>query len=130
MRGRSPQFDVTVLKSHTAVVAASVQTLDGKVTLILEPHAGSVAADRTAAQLRTFEFEIIDRYGTLAPTSMTSALAPFGALVLVERGVRIKSENIIGVVYNQIHSWTPTTPTGTLNSVKVDPFDGSLTLGP
>lgn len=130
MQGRSPEFDVTIQKSHTAVVAASVVTLDGKIIIKLEPHAGSVTADRTAAQLRTMEFEVIDRYGTLVPTSMSSPLAPFGALVQLERGVRNKSENILSVVYNQTNPWTPQTATGTLTSVKIDPFDGSLTLGP
>lgn len=129
MQGRSAAFDITIQKSHTAVVTAQV-IKDGKVFLILEPHAGSVTADRTAAQMRTFEFEIIDRHGTLAPTSMTSDLAPFGALVQVSRGVRIKNETILNVLYNQANPWTPTTIVGILNSVKVDPFDGSLTLGP
>lgn len=130
MQGRSAAFDATIQASHTAVVSAAVITLDGKVIINLEPHAGSVTADRTAAQLRTFEFEVIDRYGTLIPTSMTSPLAPFGALVQVERGVRIKGQNIETVVYNQANPWTPRTPTGTLTSVKINPFDGSLTLGP
>lgn len=130
MQGISAAYIATMQSSHTAVVAASVVTLDGKTILKLEPHAGSVTADRTAAQLRTMEFEIIDRLGTLAPTSMTSPLAPFGALVLLERGVRNKSENITSVVYNQTNTWTPQTPIGTLTSVKINPFDGSLTLGP
>lgn len=129
MQGRSEQFDVTVQKSHTAVIDASVFR-EGKLAINLEVHAGSVTADRTAAQMRSFEFEIIDRDGTLAPTGMTSPLAPFGALVQVKRGVRIRSESILTVVYNQANSWNPTTPTGMLNSVKIDPFDGSLTLGP
>lgn len=129
MQGRSAAFDVTIQKSHTAVITAQV-IKDGKATINLETHAGSVTADRTAAQMRTFQFEIIDRDGTLTPTEMTSPLAPFGALVQVNRGVRIKNETIITVVYNQENGWIPDTPIGALVSVKIDPSDGSLTLGP
>jgi hypothetical protein len=129
MQGRSADFDATIQKSHTAVVSAQVHR-DGKVSINLETHAGSVSADRTAAQMRSFEFEVIDRDGSLAPTGMTSPLAPFGGLVQVNRGVRIKNESVLNVIYNQANPWTPVTPTGMLNSVKVDPADGSLTLGP
>jgi hypothetical protein len=86
MQGVSAAYIATQQTSHTAVVSAIVLTLDGKIIINLEPHAGSVTSDRTAAQLTTFEFEIIDRLGVLAPTSMTSLLAPFGALVQVLRG--------------------------------------------
>lgn len=130
MQGVSAAYIATQQTSHTAVVSAIVLTLDGKIIINLEPHAGSVTSDRTAAQLTTFEFEIIDRLGTLAPTSMTSPLAPFGALVQVFRGVRNKSADIQIVVYNQVNPWTPQTAAGTMNSVKINSFDGSLTLGP
>lgn len=130
MQGRSQGFDATVQKSHTAVVSAQV-IKDGKAVITLEPHAGSVTADRTAAQMRTFEFEIIDRDGTLTPKGMNSPLAPFGALIQVGRGVRIKNESQVSAIYSSSETdWLPDTSSGALVSIKVDPFDGSLTLGP
>lgn len=128
MQGRSGEFDDTVQKSHIAVVAADV-VKDGKVVANLEPHAGSMTADRTAAQMRTFQFEVIDRDGTLAPTGMTSLLAPFGTRVQLYRGVRIRSGDTASLTYSGGNTWIPTTPIGQMVSVKVD-IDGSLTLGP
>lgn len=129
MQGFSSDFSTTVQESHTAVVL--VQAIqDGKVVATLEPHAGSVTADRTAAQMRTMQLEIIDRDGTLAPTSMTSLLAPFGTRLQLYRGVRIKNGETQSAVYNAENPWTPDTPTGQMVSVKIYPSDGSLTLGP
>ena len=129
MQGRSAEFDSTIQKSHTAVVGAHV-IQNGNVVKDLEVHAGSVTADRTAAQMRTFEFEVIDRDGTLTPTGMTSTLAPFGSRVQLERGVRIKNVEVQSVMYPIGDSWTPDTLTGQMVSVKIDLSDGSLTLGP
>lgn len=129
MQGHSSEFEAVIKKSHTAVTGAEV-IRDGKVAVILEPHAGSVTADRTAAQMRTFEFEVIDRDGTLTPTSMTSVIAPFGAYVQVKRGVRLRGQATGSALYPISNSWTPQTPTGQMVSVKIDPGDGSITLGP
>lgn len=128
MQGRSGEFDDTVQKSHTAVVGADV-VKDGKVVAKLEPHAGSVTADRTGAQMRTFQFEVIDRDGSLAPTGMTSLLAPFGTRIQLYRGVRIRNGEATSLAYSGGDSWLPTTSIGQMVSVKVD-VDGSLTLGP
>lgn len=129
MQGFSADFAATIQNSHTAVVSAKV-IQNGSVVATLEAHAGSVTADRTAAQMRTLQFEIIDRDGTLAPTSMNSLLAPFGSQILLERGVRIKNTEIISAMWDAANPWTPQTPTGQMVSVKIDPSDGSLTLGP
>lgn len=129
MQGYSANFATTIQNDHTAVISAQV-VKDGSVVVNLEPHAGSVTADRTAAQMRTFQFEIIDRDGTLAPTSMTSTLAPFGAFVQLKRGVRIKSTAVQSVTHPVQAGWTPNTLTGQMVSMKIDPSDGSLTLGP
>lgn len=129
MQGRSSAFDETAKKPHTAV-AGAVAIRDGKVAAVLEPHAGSVTADRTAAQMRSFEIEVIDRDGTLTPTSMTSTLAPFGARVQLTRGVRIRNVSTQGAEYPRADPWIPDTGIGQMVSVKVDPSDGSITLGP
>lgn len=128
MQGFTPNFAETIQNHHTAVIAAKVIKND-VVVANLEVHAGSVTADKTAAQMRTLEFEIIDRDGTLAPTSMDSMLAPFGAQILLERGVRNKSTQTLSAQWNKAKPWTPQTPVGQMVSTKIDPSDGSLTLG-
>jgi len=129
MQGFSSAFATTIQNDHTAVLSAQV-VKDGSVVVNLETHAGSVTADRTAAQMRTFQFEIIDRDGTLAPVDMTSILAPFGALIQLKKGVRIKNTVVQSVMYPVENSWVPNTLTGQLVSMKIDPHDGFLTLGP
>jgi hypothetical protein len=129
VQGFSADFTATIQESHTAVVAAQA-IQNGKVVADLEVHAGSVSADRTAAQMRTFQFEVIDRDGTLTPDNMTSLLAPFGTRIQLYRGVRIKNVETQSAFYDAAHPWTPRTLTGQMVSVKLDPSDGSLTLGP
>lgn len=128
MQGHSAEFDATVRKPHTATSRADLIT-DGKVIRELEVHAGAVTADRTAAQMRSFSIDVLDRDGTLLPTGMSSGLAPFGARVQLYRGVRISNTDTIGVQFDTTHPWTPLTPTGSLNGVKID-VDGGLVLGP
>jgi hypothetical protein len=129
LQGISADFAATVVKSHTAVISADA-IQNGQVVATLEPHAGSVTADRTAAQMRTFQFEIIDRDGTLIPEGMTSLLAPFGTRLQLYRGVRLGANTQAGLSYPYTNAWTPLTPTGQMVSVKLAPGDGALTLGP
>lgn len=130
MQGRSPEFDATISKSHTAVQQVDV-IRDGKVVDQLAIHAGSVTADRTAAQMRTFEIDVSDPNGTLVPDGMTSELAPFGTRVQLRKGVRISNVQVQAVFYGTTASWVPSgTSTGVLSSVLIDPSDGSITLGP
>jgi hypothetical protein len=128
MQGRSSEFDATVSKSHRAISRCDV-IQDGKVVNQLAIHAGSVTADRTAAQMRSFQVEVSDPDGTLTPEGMTSQLAPFGTRIQIWRGVRIQNTQTVTGFYNAANPWTPHTPTGVLNGVKID-TDGSLTLGP
>lgn len=129
MQGRSEQFDATVRKPHRAIPRCDV-IQDGKVVNQLAIHAGSVTADRTAAQMRSFEVEVSDPKGVLSPEGMTSQLAPFGTRLQVWRGVRISNTQTQAVLYNTAGSWVPSgNSTGVLSSVKVD-TDGTITLGP
>ena len=129
MQGRSVEFDATISKPHVAVQQVDV-IQNGKVVDQLAIHAGSVTADRTAAQMRTFEIEVADPNGTLAPEGMTSQLAPFGTRVQLHKGVRISNVEVQAVFYGTTDSWVPSgISMGTLSSVKVD-TDGSITLGP
>jgi hypothetical protein len=126
MQGFTAEFAQTVQQSHTAVVLAEV-IQNGKVVATLDVHAGSVQADRTAAQLRTMQFEIVDPTGNLTPTGMSSLLAPFGTRIQLYRGVRIKNVETLSAVYGGANSWLPQT-TGDMNGVVVG-ASGSLTLG-
>jgi hypothetical protein len=129
MQGRPQDFDATIIKPHVAVQQVDVIQY-GKVVDQLTIHAGSVVADRTAAQMRTFEIEVADPNGTLTPDGMTSTLAPFGTRVQLYKGVRISNVEVQAVFYGTTNSWLPSgTSTGVLASTKVD-TDGSITLGP
>jgi hypothetical protein len=128
MQGISPEAAVVLRKSHTAVSRADLIS-DGKIIRQLEVHAGAVTADRTAAQMRSFGIDIIDRDGTLLPTGMGSDLAPFGSRVQLYRGVRLVSVEVLSAQYDVTHPWTPQTSTGSMNGVKID-VDGGLVLGP
>lgn len=127
MQGFSAEFAETVQQSHTAVVLCQA-IRDGKVVATLPVHAGSITADRTAAQLRTIQFELVDTDGTLTPTGMSSLLAPFGTRVQLYRGVRLKNVETLSAVYDTANPWTPQTA-GDMNGVKIDAY-GNLALGP
>lgn len=127
MQGRSSAFDATAKKPHQAISRVDV-IRNGKVVDRLDVHAGAVTADRTAAQMRSFQVEVSDPTGTLTPEGMSSELAPFGTRVQIWRGVRIKSTETADVLYNAAFSWAPLS-TGVMNGVKID-TDGGLILGP
>jgi hypothetical protein len=128
MQGRTPDFDATARKPHTAVSRVDVIQKDAVVNY-LQVHAGVVTADRAAALMRTIQVEVSDPNGVLTPLGMTSQLAPFGTRMQVWRGVRIKSTEVVTAFYNAANPWTPLTPTGVMNGVKMD-TDGGLVLGP
>jgi hypothetical protein len=128
MQGRTPEFDATVSRPHRAVSRCDV-IQNGKVVNELAIHAGSVTADRTAAQMRSFQVEVSDPDGTLTPENMTSQLAPFGTRVQIWRGTRIENTQTVTGFYNAANPWTPQTPTGDLNGLKID-TDGGLVIGP
>lgn len=129
MQEHSDTFDATISKPHTAVSRVDVIE-DGKVTAQLAIHAGAVTADRMAAIMRSFELEVSDPDGTLAPTGMDSDLAPFGRRIQMYRGVRTSDTEFQSVLYNAANPWTVSgVSTGVFVSVKVD-SNGALTLGP
>jgi hypothetical protein len=128
MQGRPPEFDPTVRKPHTAVSRVDV-IQNGKVVDQLLVHAGAVSADRMAATMRTFQVDVSDPTGTLTPEGMTSELAPFGTRIQIWRGARIKNTETQTASYNAANPWTPLTPTGVMDGVKID-TDGGLILGP
>ena len=130
MQGRSSQFDQVIGRPHQAVPRADV-IQDGKVVDQLGIHSGSVSADRTAAQMRTFEVEVNASEGSpLIPMGMTSELAPFGTRMQLWRGVRISDVQTQAALYNAANPWVISgVSTGVFNSTKVD-GSGSLTLGP
>ncbi|HEX4395432.1 MAG TPA: hypothetical protein VH084_28460 [Mycobacterium sp.] len=128
MQGRTPDFDATARKPHTAVSRVDI-IQNGAVVGYLLVHAGVVQADRTAALMRTIQVEVSDPLKVLTPLGMTSQLAPFGTRMQVWRGVRIKSTEVATASYNAASPFTPLTSTGVMNGVKID-TDGGLILGP
>lgn len=127
MQSRSPEFDAAIVDSHTAVAQCDV-IQNGKVVDQLAIHSAAVMADRTAAQMRTFEVVLSDPNGTLAPAGMTSELAPFGTRIQLYRGVRISAVQVQAQFFGTEDSWLPQV-SGSLSSVKVA-SDGGITLGP
>lgn len=129
MRGTSPAFDAAVVTNHQAICQVDVLQ-DGKVVRQLAVHSGSVKADRTAAQMRSFDVEVSDPDGTLTPDGISALLAPFGTRLQLYRGVRIKNVQTQVAFYNTQSSWSVVTPFGQLNGVVGDPTTGALRLGP
>ena len=127
MQGRTPEFDAAVVENHRAVSRVDV-IQNGKVVDTLNVHAGAVTADRTAAQMRSFQVEVSDPDGTLTPEGMTSELAPFGTRIQIWRGVRIENTQTVTGFYGAANPWTPKSA-GVMNGVKID-TDGGLILGP
>jgi hypothetical protein len=119
-----------VVTDHVAVCEVDV-IQNGKVILQgLKVHSGSVKADRTAAQLRSFDVEVSDPDGTLTPDGITATLAPFGTRLQIYRGVRIENVQVSKAFYNTTGSWTTMSTFGQMNGVVGDPSTGSLRLGP
>lgn len=129
MRGTSDAFDAAVVESHQAICHVDVLQ-NGKVIQQLNVHAGSVKADRTAAQMRSFDVEVSDPDGTLTPDGISALLAPFGTRLQLYRGVRIENVQTLAAFYNTQSSWSVFTEFGQLNGVVGDPSTGSLRLGP
>lgn len=129
MQGRSAAFDQTVSGSHTATCRVDV-IQDQKVVATLVVHSGSVTADRTAAQMRSFDIEVTDPTGTLTPEGMGALLAPFGTRLQLWRGVQLTSTDTVVQFNSTQDSWQVSgTSTGVLNGV-VGPAFGALTLLP
>lgn len=129
MQGHSAAFEQAVSGSHIANCLVDV-IQDQKVVATLVAHSGSVTADRTAAQMRSFDVEITDPTGTLTPEGMGALLAPFGTRLQLWRGVRLSSTDIIALRNNTQASWAVSdTSTGVLNGV-VGSASGALTLVP
>lgn len=129
MRGTSDAFDAAVVTSHQAISRVDV-VRDGKVIRQLAVHSGSVKADRTAAQMRSFDVEVSDPDGTLTPDGISAVLAPFGTRLQLYRGVRIENVQTQVAHYDTASSWTVTSTFGQLNGCVGDPITGALRLGP
>lgn len=129
MRGTSAAFDAAVVTDHQAICHVDV-VRDGKVIRELVVHSGSVKADRTAAQMRSFDVEVSDPDGDLTPEGISALLAPFGTRLQISRGVRIGNVQTQVSFHNTAASWSVVTPFGRLNGVVGDPSTGALRLGP
>jgi hypothetical protein len=128
MRGTSQAFQAAVVQSHTAICLVNVLQ-DNKVVAQLAVHSGSVTADRTAAQMRSFDVEVSDPDGILTPDGISALLAPFGTRLQLSRGVRIENVQTLVAFYDTANSWNVVTPFGQMNGVVGDPNSGALSLG-
>ena len=129
MRGTSQKFQQAVVGNHQAISRVDVLR-DGKVIQQLAVHTGSVTADRTAAQMRTFNVEVSDPTGTLTPQGMASLLAPFGTRLQIWKGIRLQDVTTLVQFSNTQSSWQVNTPSGQMNGVVGDAGTGELRLGP
>lgn len=128
MQGHSAAYAQAVSGNHIANCEIDV-IQDQKVVATLVAHSGSVTADRTAAQMRSFDVEVTDPTGTLTPEGMGALLAPFGTRLQLWRGVRLSSTQTLGQFSNTQASWQVSS-TGVLNGVVGDASTGELRLGP
>lgn len=129
MRGFSAEFGEIVKASHTAVCRVDVIQND-KIVRQLDVHSGSMTADRTAAQLRSFQIKVSDPDKGLTPASMASLLAPFGTRLQLWRGVQLTDVTLVATFHNTQPSWVSTTPTGVNNGTVGSATDGALIMGP
>lgn len=129
MRGFSAAFGQIVKASHTAVCRVDVIRND-EVVQTLNVHTGSMTADRTAAQLRSFQIKVSDPDKSLTPASIASLLSPFGTRLQLWRGVQIDDDTLTQSFHNTESSWVSTTATGVNNGTVGSSIDGALTMGP
>lgn len=129
MRGTSAAFQTAVVTDHTAICQVNV-IQNNKVVAQLAVHAGSVTADRTAAQMRSFEVEVSDPTGVLTPNGISALLAPFGTQLQLLRGIRIEDVQTQVAFYNTQASWSVVTSFGARYGVVGDATTGALRLGP
>lgn len=129
MRGTSNKFQQAVVTSHEVISRVDV-IQNGQIVQQLAVHDGSVTADRTAAQMRTFDVSVSDPTGTLTPQGMASLLAPFGTRLQIWRGIRLQDVSNLVQLSNTQSSWQVSTPSGQMNGVVGDSGTGELRLGP
>jgi hypothetical protein len=130
VRGNSKTFQKTVVRSGQTAICRVDVIRDGRVVAQLTIHRGSVTADRTAAQMRTFEVEVSDPDGVLTPEDMASLLAPFGTRLQLWRGLRLQDVTTLVFYANSAPAWQVTTSQGQMNGVVGDLTTGELRLGP
>lgn len=129
MRGTSADFDAAVVTDHQAICRVDV-VRDGKVIRQLNVHSGSVKADRTAAQQRSFDVECSDQDGTLTPDGISAVLAPFGTRLQIYRGVRIENVQTVVGHFDTASAWSVSSTFGQMNGVVGDGTSGALRMGP
>jgi hypothetical protein len=124
MQPTSLAFQTAVQGSHHAVCQVNILQ-KGQIVMQLSIFDGTVTADRTSAQMRSFTASVGDPTGTLTPKDMTSVLSPFGTQVQIFKGVRIFAVAAVSRIDNSIVTWSQGTNNGTI----ADPTVGDLILG-
>lgn len=124
MQPISLAFQNAIQGSHHSVCLVNV-IQKGQVVLQLPIFDGLVSADRTSAQMRSFNASVGDPDGSLTPADMTGLLAPFGTMVQIFRGVRIFNVTAVSRLDSSAAAWSAGTNNGTIG----DPSTGHLILG-
>lgn len=125
-QAHSDALEEIVRRSHTPVARGDIID-DGKVIHQLILTGGQITSDRQAAQMRTFEVQLVDPDGEIDYEDLL-----FGKRIQLYRGAvdQVASVDNHAVFYGTTTSWVPSgSSTGVMNGVKVD-TDGSLVLGP
>ncbi|MCW2904199.1 MAG: hypothetical protein JWO67_6464 [Streptosporangiaceae bacterium] len=123
MQPTSLAFQTAVQGSHHSVCLVNV-IQKGQVVMQLPIVDGTVTADRTSAQMRSFTLTLGDPDGSLTPKDMTSLLAPFGSMCQIFRGVRISTVSAVVDLDNTAAAFNQ----GTNNGTTGDPATGHLIL--
>lgn len=124
MQPTSSAFQAAVQGSHQAICRFDI-IQNGTVVMQLPIVDGNVTADRTAAQMRSFDATLGDPDGTLTPEDMSAVLAPFGTRAQLWRGVLINEVDAVQDLDNTAAAFNEGTNNGTIG----DPVTGSLILG-
>lgn len=133
MQQVSADFLAEIRRDHVVYSYADVITPTGQTTR-LQVMAGSVDVDRTADVRRRAQLTIVDSDHVFTPLNAQSALAPFGSMLKVYRGVRYTTGVLAGStevvplgVFRLSDASVKATATGD-SDISVDAYDLSRTI--
>lgn len=133
MQQVSAAFLAEIVQPHVSYSYAEVVSPTGIVTE-LELVSGSVTVDRTADIRRRASITIIDEMNVLTPITTQSALAPFGSVLKLYRGVkyttgpRSGSTEVVPLFTGRLADAVVTDTTGGTPTISIDAYDLSRTI--
>lgn len=133
MQQVSAAFLAEIVQPHSVYSYAQVTSPTGVVTR-LELVSGAVVVDRTADIRRRASIVVIDENNVLTPLTTQSALAPFGSVLTLFRGVeyttgpRAGSTEVVQLGVFRLSDATVTDTTGGTPTISIDAYDMSRTI--